>query len=127
MEKFRYMALTKRPRRKNLSDDPRSGRRMRHHVKESGVQKAVKVAVKRAGLTKRVTCHTLRHSFATHMLEHGANIRSLQKLLGHADVKTTEIYTHVMNTDIDRLISPLDRLRNRDHNSVLTYEEENHG
>jgi integron integrase len=95
---------------KNLSDDPRSPRKMRHHVMESGIQKAVKLAVQKAGVDKRVTCHTLRHSFATHMLEHGTNIRMLQQLLGHADVTTTEIYTHVMNKDIERLISPLDRL-----------------
>lgn len=101
---------------KNLSVDPRSGRTMRHHVLESGIQKAVKTAARKAGLTKRVTCHTLRHSFATHMLEHGTNIRVLQKLLGHADVKTTEIYTHVMNTDIDRLTSPLDRLMDAEQN-----------
>ena len=95
---------------RNLSKDPRSDRKMRHHVLQSGIQKAVKSAAQKAGLTKRVTCHTLRHSFATHMLEHGTNIRVLQKLLGHADVKTTEIYTHVMNTDIDKLVSPLDGL-----------------
>jgi integron integrase len=98
---------------RNLAEDPRSGRKMRHHVLQSGIQKAVKAAAKRAGLTKRVTCHTLRHSFATHMLEHGTNIRTLQRLLGHADVKTTEIYTHVMSSDIDRLTSPLDRLMKR--------------
>jgi integron integrase len=95
---------------KRLSVDPRSGREMRHHVLQSGLQKAVKMAARQAGLTKRVTCHTLRHSFATHMLEHGTNIRRLQKLLGHADVKTTEIYTHVMNMDMDRLVSPWDRV-----------------
>jgi integron integrase len=90
--------------------DPRSGREMRHHVRESGLQKAVKRAVEQAGLAKKVGCHTLRHSFATHMLEHGVNIRVLQELLGHADVKTTEIYTHVMARDIRPLQSPLDRL-----------------
>ncbi|PIY17826.1 MAG: integron integrase, partial [Elusimicrobia bacterium CG_4_10_14_3_um_filter_49_12_50_7] len=63
-----------------------------------------------AGIDKRVGCHTLRHSFATHMLENGANIRVLQELLGHADVKTTEIYTHVMSRDIRSLQSPLDRI-----------------
>jgi integron integrase len=99
---------------RNLSKDPRSDRMMRHHVLQSGIQKAVKAAAKRSGLTKRVTCHTLRHSFATHMLEHGTNIRTLQKLLGHADVKTTEIYTHVMSNDIDKLVSPLDILMERE-------------
>jgi integron integrase len=91
--------------------DPRSGREMRHHVLESGLQKAVKRAAKQARLDKRVGCHTLRHSFATHMLEHGVNIRVLQELLGHADVKTTEIYTHVMARDVRQLQSPLDRLQ----------------
>lgn len=90
--------------------DPRSGKAMRHHVLESGLQKAVKRAAERAGIDKKVGCHTLRHSFATHMLENGVNIRVLQELLGHADVKTTEIYTHVMARDIRKLESPLDRL-----------------
>jgi len=95
---------------KLLSRDPRSGKEMRHHVLESVLQKAVKRAVERAGIDKKVGCHTLRHSFATHMLENGVNIRVLQELLGHADVKTTEIYTHVMARDIRSLQSPLDRL-----------------
>jgi integron integrase len=90
--------------------DPRSAREMRHHVLESGLQKAVKRAAQQAGIDKKTGCHTLRHSFATHMLEHGVNIRVLQELLGHADVKTTEIYTHVMARDIRQLQSPLDRL-----------------
>ncbi len=93
---------------KRLSKDPRSGKVMRHHVLESGLQKAVKRAAKRAGIDKRATCHTLRHSFATHMLERGINIRILQELMGHTDLKTTEIYTHVMDRDISRLSSPLD-------------------
>ena len=83
---------------------------MRHHVLESGLQKAVKRAAQQAGIDKRVGRHTLRHSFATHMLENGVNIRVLQDLLGHADVKTTEIYTHVMARDIRSLQSPLDRI-----------------
>jgi len=76
--------------------DPRSAREMRHHVRESGLQKAVKRAAQQAGIDKKVGCHTLRHGFATHMLENGVNIRILQELLGHADVKSTEMYTQVM-------------------------------
>jgi site-specific recombinase XerD len=85
---------------------------MRHHVMSSGLQKAVRTAVRRAGLTKRVTCHTFRHSYATHLLENGVNIRVVQELMGHADVKTTEIYTHVMRKDLKTIVSPLDSLRN---------------
>lgn len=95
---------------KNRSVDPRSGKTMRHHVMESGFQKAVKEAVRKASLLKRVTVHTLRHSFATHLLENGVNIRQVQKLMGHADVKTTEIYTHVMSKDLNAVQSPLDML-----------------
>ncbi len=95
---------------KKRSKDPRSGKTMRHHVLESGLQKAVKAAVGKAGLTKPVGCHTFRHSFATHLLENGVNIRVVQELLGHADVKTTEIYTHVMEKDISVVRSPLDGL-----------------
>jgi integron integrase len=95
---------------KERSRDPRSGKEMRHHVLESGLQKAVKRATQQAGIDKMVGCHTLRHSFATHMLENGVNIRVLQELLGHTDVKTTEIYTHVMARDIRNLQSPLDRI-----------------
>ena len=95
---------------KKRSIDPRSGMERRHHVMESGLQKAVKLAARRADIDKRVTCHTLRHSFATTMLEKGVNIRVLQELMGHADVKTTEMYTHVMDKDISRLTSPLEGL-----------------
>jgi len=95
---------------KNLSRDPITDATRRHHVLESGLQKAVKTAVEKAGITKRVSCHTFRHSFATHLLENGVNIRVVQELMGHADVKTTEIYTHVMANDISAVSSPLDRL-----------------
>lgn len=97
------------PSRKR-SIDPRSGKEMRHHVKESGLQTAVKKAVDGCDIRKRVGCHTLRHSFATHLLENGVNIRMVQELMGHSDVKTTEIYTHVMNKDLDTVKSPLDLL-----------------
>ena len=95
---------------KKLSSEPRTGRIRRHHVLESGLQKAVKKAVLQAGLTKRATCQTFRHSFATHLLENSVNIRVVQRLMGHADVKMTEIYTHVMEKEITSLVSPLDAL-----------------
>jgi integron integrase len=98
---------------KSLSTDPRTGKTRRHHVLESGLQKAVKIAVDRAGITKRVSCHTFRHCFATHLLENGVNIRAVQELMGHADVKTTEIYTHVMQKDVSVVVSPLDHLVRR--------------
>lgn len=79
-------------------------------MSESNLQKAVRAAKNRTGINKRVTSHTLRHSFATHLLENGTNIRVVQKLLGHADVKTTEIYTHVLQQNRDRVVSPLDNV-----------------
>jgi integron integrase len=82
----------------------------RHHVHESIVQKAVTQAVREAGLTKRATCHTFRHSFATHLLADGYDIRTVQELLGHKDVKTTMIYTHVLNRGGKGVRSPVDRL-----------------
>ncbi|MDY0191650.1 MAG: integron integrase [Desulfuromonas sp.] len=95
---------------RSRSIDPRSGVMRRHHVSESGLQKAVKTAVRKAGIPKRASCHTLRHSFATHLLENGTNIRMVQELMGHSDVKTTEIYTHVMQKDLQTTQSPLDGL-----------------
>ena len=82
----------------------------RHHIDESLVQKAVREAVAKAGLTKRATCHTFRHSFATHLLESGSDIQTIQELLGHRDVKTTMIYTHVLNRGPGGVRSPLDGL-----------------
>lgn len=89
--------------------DPRNGERRRHHIHERTVQKAVGEAVRRVGLRKRVSCHTFRHSFATHLLEDGYDIRTVQELLGHADVRTTMIYTHVLNRGGQGVKSPLDR------------------
>ena len=93
-----------------ISRDPADGRRKRHHLHESSVQRVVQTAVKLAGLTKPATCHTLRHSFATHLLEHGYDIRTVQDLLGHKEVTTTQIYTHVMQKPGLGVKSPLDQL-----------------
>jgi len=91
------------------SVDPASGVIRRHHVYESYLIRGVKQAARAAGLAKHVSCHTLRHSFATHLLESGYDIRTVQELLGHADVSTTMIYTHVLNKDGRGVASPLDR------------------
>ena len=92
-----------------LSVDPRSGAARRHHLDEKGLQRALKQAVRDAGIAKPATPHTLRHSFATHLLESGYDIRTVQELLGHADVSTTMIYTHVLNRGGRAVVSPLDR------------------
>jgi integron integrase len=96
---------------RQLSRDPRSGNIGRHHVCEGGLSRAIKAAVRQAGLTKHVTAHTFRHSFATHLLEMGYDIRTVQTLLGHKDVETTMIYTHVMQRGVAGVTSPLDVLR----------------
>lgn len=91
------------------SNDPRSGIERRHHLSDKAIQKAVKKALQGAGIAKHGSCHTLRHSFATHLLESGYDIRTVQELLGHQDVRTTMIYTHVLNRGGRGVLSPIDQ------------------
>jgi len=93
-----------------ISVDPHSGDRRRHHLYDDVLQRAVRAAARQAGSVKPVGCHTLRHSFATHLLEDGYDIRTVQELLGHTDVSTTMIYTHVLNRGGKGVTSPSDRL-----------------
>lgn len=95
---------------RELCADPRSGITRRHHVDPSVINKAIKAVVRRAGLTKRVTAHTFRHSFATRLLQRGTDIRTIQQLLGHRDISTTMIYTHVLQQGGQGVPSPLDDL-----------------
>jgi integron integrase len=100
---WQYVFPAVRPTR-----DPRSGTYRRHHVHETSVQRVMRMAARRHGIVKTVGPHTLRHCFATHLLEHGYDIRTVQELMGHADVRTTQIYTHVMKKGAGAVKSPLD-------------------
>jgi site-specific recombinase XerC len=93
-----------------LSVDPRSGQRRRHHLDEGTIHKAIKAAVARVGIAKRASSHTFRHSFAAALLQRGSDIRTIQELLGHNDVSTTMIYTHVLRQGGSGTKSPLDCL-----------------
>jgi integron integrase len=104
---FRWQYLLPSAR---VSTDPRSDTLRRHHLHENSLQKYIKKAAEKAGINKRVNCHALRHSFATHLLENGYDIRTVQELLGHANVSTTMIYTHVLNRPGVSVRSPLDLL-----------------
>ena len=95
---------------KKITTDSRTGMMRRSHVLESGLQKAVKTAVKRAGIKKPVSCNTFRHSFATHLLEDNVNIYRVKDLMGHVDIRATQVYTHVMEKKDDTILSPLDML-----------------
>ena len=93
-----------------ISKDDESGIMRRHHIHETVLQKYIRRVAEKSGVAKRVTCHVMRHSFATHLLENGYDIRTVQELLGHADVSTTMIYTHVLNKPGVTVTSPLDML-----------------
>ncbi|MBU2870524.1 integron integrase [Colwellia sp. E2M01] len=93
-----------------LSEDPESNKLRRHHIDETGLRKSVKLATQQAGIEKNVSCHTLRHSFATHLLQRGADIRTVQEQLGHTDIRTTQIYTHVLEHGANGVRSPLSDL-----------------
>ncbi len=96
-----------------LSKDPRSGKTRRHHIHAQSLQNVVKQAIRKVNINKNAGCHSFRHSFATHLLEDGYDIRTVQELMGHKDVRTTMIYTHVMNKGPLAVKCPVDRLREK--------------
>ena len=108
------MAIPARTQARLSARDPRDGSERRHHFDDGILSRALKRACVRAGIVKPVSAHTLRHSFATHLLEAGYDIRTIQELLGHKDVATTQVYTHVLNRGGGGVLSPLDRAGRRD-------------
>jgi integrase len=108
---------------KPLHTNPRTGVVRRHHIDPSVINKAIKAAVRKAGLTKRISAHTFRHSFATHLLQRGTDIRTIQALLGHKDVFTTMIYTHILQQGGQGVLSPLKLARTGCRSLIFSLED----